>query len=229
MGGQCGVVLAAPGVGKTTFCVQWAAQSRVPCLYVSSDTGPKDLSANLASLATGHRVLDIKDRLGESDKWTQTYADAIYRAFPNLIVDFSSAPTLEKIAEMAEALCDVWGEPPRMIVIDTASDIAKVGEGFEAWQNTWLASRDMSRYFNTFIALAHHVKGGAAASGNVPPQQDDGMYKADQFAEIVLGGHRSGPNQVTWTVLKNRGGRNQVPFPLEADLGRARLLDPVAA
>lgn len=224
-GGQCVIVMAAPGVGKTMFTAQWVAQARMPTLYCSADTGPKDMSAMLASLATGHLKDDVEQRMTDSARWSQTYADAIRHSYPHLVMDFASAPRLDMVAEKAEALCDVWGEPPAVVVIDTASDIARTGEGFEGWQDTWLACRDLSRYFNATFIMNHHVKQGPAASGNVAPTQGDAMYKADQFAEIVASLHRGSANEVIFTILKHRGGKSQVPFPLKTEYERARLID----
>lgn len=226
MGGQTAAVVAAPGVGKTTFALQWAAQARVPTLYASADTGPKILTANLASLATGHDSTKIKQRLAQGGDWVQTYADAIYRSFPHLITDFTSAPQLDVMAEKIEALCDVWGEPPSMVVIDTASDVARRGEGYESWeQGVWLPVRDMARWFNCLMVLCHHPKEGAASSGKVPLDMNAGQYKIHKFAEIVFGMYRSGHGQVTGQVLKNRGGRSDIPIPFNADLERARLTE----
>lgn len=225
-GGQQVMVLSAPGVGKTSLIVNWAALSSALTLYVSADTDQKLMSTQLACLSTGHSRQTVEQRLEHSSVWRTQYAASVREAFPNVVMDFTSSPRIQDLAAKAEALTEVWGDAPQLMVLDTASDVQKRGEDWTAWQDTWLACREFARFFNCVVMLAHHVKSGPAAGGTTAPQQNDGEYKADKFAEIVIGLHNPAGNEMVATVQKNRGGKSRIPVRLEADHEYASIREP---
>lgn len=221
-GGNCGIVIAAPGVGKTTFLLNWAVKSGMNTLYLSADTSPHDLTAQLASLATGHLRAEVEPRLMSDQTWREQYASAIFQKFPNLVVDFTQRPSMLGIRRKATALTELWGEAPQMVVMDTASNVEMEDMGANAeWQRVWLESINIARDLNTFFVFAHHVRQGLARSGRTAPDLNDGLWGCDQFPEFVFGLHNSGAREVTCTVRKNRGGPKDVPVKLPVDLSRA--------
>lgn len=220
-GGQNVVLLAAPGVGKTTVSLNWAARANLRTLYCSADTDPETATEQLASLATGHLRTTVEDRLATSATWRSWYADAVRAKYPNLVMDYSGAPRLGVIAEKMEALTEVWGACPELLVLDTASDVQRDQPGFDGWQRQWLACREMARFFGCVIVHNHHIRSGAAATGRVKPSLDDGMYKPEQFAEMILGLYTPGAGELGIAVLKNRGGRSGFVVHLRTELERA--------
>lgn len=223
LGGHCVMLIAAPGVGKSTLALNWAARSQALTLYASADTDARTMTLQLASLASGHGREQVGERLANSAVWRQVYAADIRRQFPNLVMDFMSMPSIPSIAYRAEALTEVWGETPQLIVLDTASDLARDGDDYSAWRKLWLDSRKLARTFCTSVMLLHHVRSGPAATGLVRPNQDDGQYRADQFAEIELGMHWRNHNTVEVSVLKNRTGKRNIAVQMHADYEHARL------
>ena len=211
------MLIAAPGVGKTAFALNWAAWSSALTLYVSADTDPKLMTAQLAAMATGQARGLVEERLSRSRAWREAYIDAIRHKFPHLVMDFTANSRIDVVAAKAEALTEVWGETPQLIVLDTASDIEKPGSDYKAWDQTWRDIRTLTRYLNCVVLVAHHVKAGPAANGDRAPEQGDGEYKADKYAEIVLGLHRPTGNTLRVSVLKNRGGKSRFGINLHAD------------
>lgn len=224
-GGNTIVVLAAPGVGKTAFALNWAARSGARTLYASADTDRLLMTSQLAALATGDSRTTVEDRMARSTTWRTEYAEAVKSLFPNLVVDFDSAPSIATVVAKSEALTELWGETPELVVLDTASDVAKDGDEFQGWQKLWLNVREASRYLGCVFMLLHHVSQGPAAGGQSAPKLNDGMYKADQFPEMLLGLHESATNEITVSALKNRGGRKGVAMQLIADHAHGRLDD----
>ena len=219
------MLLAAPGVGKTTVALNWAALSGARTLYCSADTDAELMTEQLASLATGHHRETVAGRMEDNPRWLARYADAIKWKYPHLVMDFEASPNINTVAEKCEALTEVWGETPDLVVIDTASDVNRDTDDPSGWIRQWIAQRELSRFFNCTVMTCHHVKVGPAANGKVAPSQGDGLFNADRFSEIVLGLHTSGPSEITLTALKNRGGRKDVAFPLTADLEYCRVLE----
>lgn len=219
---QVVIVLAAPGVGKSTLAIQWAGLSNARTLYVSADQDPMTTSLQLACLATGHQRELITQRLAD-ETWRQAYSQAVQDRFPNLVLTFSSSPTIESVAHRAEALTEVWGVTPELVVIDTGSNVQKGGSDYAHWQKLWLDCGQLADTFKSVALVAHHLHSGPVSSGQVRPGLNDGQYRPEQFAEIVLALHRASGTQVEVTVLKNRGGRSQVSIPLYANYAYSRL------
>lgn len=227
-GGNCGVVIAAPGVGKTTFLLNWAAMSGMKTLFISSDTTVHDLTEQLGSLATNEMRRKVGERLSGNPEWRKKYAEAIYQRYPNIVVDFSPSPSTHDIREKVAALTDLWGMPPQMIVMDTASNVRMTDMGANAeWQRVWLECISIARDYNSFFVFAHHVKQGPARGGTIAPTAADGLWGADQFPEFVFGLHMPKMNVITCTVVKNRGGPKNVPIEFDVDLARAKFMEPM--
>lgn len=144
-------------------------------------------------------------------------------------MDFDPAPSLERIQARSVALAEVWGSAPELIVIDTASHLDRPNDDYSTWQKQWLRIQDLSRLLPSVVLVNHHIGSGKpAASGTVQPDLNDGMYKPEQFAEIVIGAHRSAGNEMTVTVLKNRGGKSRFSVPLVTDFERAVIYEEAA-
>lgn len=225
-GGNAGVLIAAPGQGKTTVLLNWMAQSGMKALYLSADTSPHDVTAQLGAIATGDLRRTVEERLMSSPTWRSGYSQAIYQKYPNLMLDFSSRPTMEEIRHKAVALTELWGVPPEVIVMDTASNVAMKDMADNAeWQRVWLEAIDLARELNAFFLFAHHVKQGPARTGRIAPEMADGLWGCDQFPEFVMGLHTERPGEVTLTVRKNRGGAKDVPVRLRCDFASASVRD----
>lgn len=225
-GGNCGIVIAAPGVGKTTFLLNWMVKGNVRALYMSADTSPHDLTAQLGSLATGETRDQVERRLQQSSTWREEYGKHISSRFPNLVLDFSSQPRMEQIQHRVGALTELWGRTPEIIVMDTASNVFMNDMSSNAeWQSVWLSAIEIARTFNSFFMFAHHVKVGPARGGRMAPEMNDGLWGSDQFAEIVMGLHTPRPKTMDCTVRKNRTGVKDVPVRFEVDFARADVTE----
>ena len=216
--------MAAPGIGKTTFLLNWIVKSGARALYLSADTSPHDLTAQLGALATGDSRKRVEERLMESHSWRTEYGQHISQVYPNLVLDFSSSPSIHQIEQKTMALTELWGETPEIIVMDTASNVHMKDMSDNAeWQRVWLQSIEIARRFNSFFVFAHHVKQGPARGGKVAPEMNDGLWGSDQFSEFVMGLHQPRPNELSLTVRKNRTGPKDVPIRFTTDFGRAQV------
>lgn len=191
---------------------------------MSADTDSRLLTEQIAAWSTGE-TREVAAKGLQSDDHRSLYLDAMEYHCPDLYVDFAAGPSLAGISDRCIALTEAWGETPQLIVLDTATDIQKEGDDYSGWKTLWLQLREMSRYFDSTIISAHHVKDGLARDGKMPPRQSDGKYGADEFAEIVLGLHKEGygDGNLSLTVLKNRGGKNDVRVHFQAEYDRATV------
>jgi len=215
------MVLSAPGVGKSAFCLNWAARSKVRALYLSADTDSLTMSTQLAALATGHPRERVEARMQSELHWRENYADAIRSEYPDLVMDYSPGISLNRAAEQCEALAEVWGEGPQLLVIDTASNVRRRSDDYGGWDEMWQSGAELAGYLKAVVVWAHHLNQGAAAGGNFRPNMNEGQFKPEKYAEVVMSLHRTGGRGVELFVHKNRSGISQVPFPLIAEHDRA--------
>jgi len=227
--GESIVVIAAPGVGKTLFALNFAAQSGAKTLYLSADTSERNVSLNLAAMATGELKEDIKKAIKETNpdyrEAIKDYEAEIRKAFPNLIVDNSPSISLEAVVQKSYALADIWGDYPELLVLDIATNIERPSDDYGSWDQLWNQIKMVARHLGCGVLVLHHVKEGYAANGNVAPQLSDGQYKPHKHLEIELGLYRPGPHEFRVIVLKNRDGKDQVTIPMVMDYPTATLID----
>lgn len=222
LGGQVIQVMAAPAVGKTAFCLYWSLAAGVKTLYLASDTDMRLFSEQMAAWATGDSREEVRARLEGGE--IGAVSAAVSQAAPDLFVDPLAGPELAQVEERIVALTEYWGETPQLVVLDTISDIRRGGDDYSAWRGLWLDLRAMSRHYDTTIMFAHHLKGNSQGrDGDRAPQLSDGKYGSHEFCEIVLGLHKPTATKLIVSVLKNRGGRSGVQFPLTADYSRLEL------
>lgn len=198
------MLIAAPGVGKSTFALNWAVNSGLPALYFSPDTDERTLSIQASTLVIEGANRDQIEHLVEQQD--ALFIREVNAQLSSLVLDFRPAPSFKSIAEGIDCLVTYWGHAPRLVVIDTVSDIHGRGDGYEAWQRQWLNLRTLARMYNLAIIGCHHVRGGMARTGKHPPQMGDAKYGADEYAELVLGFHRDAADHLVCSVLKNRTG-----------------------
>lgn len=226
-GGNVGVLIAAPGQGKTTVLLNWVVKTGAKCLYISADTSAHDMTSQLGALATGHNRRLVEERLTESATWRKEYAKAIFAKYPNLVLDFSPRPTMKDIRYKVLALTELWGETPEVIIMDTASNVAMDDMANNAeWQRVWLSAISLAREANAFFVFAHHVRQGDARGGRIAPQMNDGLWGSDQYPEFVIGLHTPNAGEVMLTVRKNRTGPKDVPIRLKVSFPLAKVEDP---
>lgn len=223
LGGQVVQVLAAPGIGKTAFLTYWALAAGVKTLYMASDTDMRLFTEQLGSYATGESRESVRKMLENGS--IAEVAAAVTQAAPDLFIDPNAGPSLQQIDERIVALTEYWGETPQFVVLDTISDVQRSGgDDYSAWRGLWLDLRKMSRYYDTTIVFAHHVKGSTAGrNGDRAPELSDGKFAAHEFCEIVLGLHRPVDSQLVVSVLKNRGGMSGIKFPMAVDYSRMEI------
>lgn len=114
------VVQAAPGAGKSAFCLQAAAHSFYPALFVSAEMGLLEVFRRTVARETQTFLGKLKSgEVGERE--AQRLALATVEKLPHLtLMDATQAyasPTL--IYDVAESLRDGSGEAHVLIVIDS--------------------------------------------------------------------------------------------------------------
>lgn len=194
--------LAAPGVGKSVFALNWALKLGRPSLFISTDTDLRTQAKRCYSCLTEEpldgvdltRAREFLQNLKQQVRWVDEVGGVM------------------DLAEIIEAEQEFLGETPALVIVDVVDDL--VAEDHAAYKQAFKVLHRMARKYGTVIFGLHHIRRGQAGSGTSPVSMDDGTYTGEQTAEVVLGmwktrvvEHGAIVDRFAVAVLKNRTGR----------------------
>lgn len=208
-------LLAAPRVGKSMLALNVAvkaAESGLPVLYHSSDTRLWAQAARVVSILTGETTRSVEERRDYWSGWLEGVG---------LPLRWSSAAVYSgTFQELLDAEREFLGEYPSVVIVDVVSDLVRNEEDVNRAFRTLHACAD--RTGATIFAL-HHVKRGDAADGNMFVSMTDGVYGGERICEIVMTLWKSGQNQLSIHLAKNRQGVDGKTVNLPVDYSRAKV------
>lgn len=234
------LVLAAGGVGKSAFALEWASRLGAPSLYISLDTSLVDHAVRLLARHTGVTVDSVQsDHDDDPEAWARKWGEHLTRIdLPARFVD--GATTAREVREAVQAETEYWGEPPAITIVDNLANILEHEETASEYRRILRDLHRTAKDHDTLVIALHHLRkrpprarGKADEEewdeGSIPVHLSDALYESDKDAQIVLGLWRPSWNQMSVGVLKNRMGpmdRNgQLHTTLRADLARMELAD----
>lgn len=124
--GELALWAGPPGGGKSAAALQYSVEAGVPALYVSCDMGGHMTGVKLYSIITGQSNKQVEEAL-EDPLRRGTVRDGIAQNTQHLFISHASRPTPEAIASYEMAFEEIWGEPPALLVLDNAMNVATSG------------------------------------------------------------------------------------------------------
>lgn len=213
--------LAAPGVGKSVFALNWALGLGRPSLFVSTDTDLRTQAKRCYAYLTQEELDGISPAVAkeflEKQKQQVRWVDEL-----NGVMD---------LAEIIEAEREFLGQTPALVIVDVVDDLV-TEEDHSSYKKAFKVLHRMARKYGTVIFGLHHIRRGEAAKGTSPVSMDDGTFTGEQTAEVVLGLWKSAvsgggvlpQDTLSVAVLKNRTGRVPPgPVQLRARFEVARI------
>lgn len=190
--GQMVLLMGAPGVGKSMVALAWAL-TVTPSLVVSHDT---DLQTQ-----RNRAIHQIKGR-----RLSAGVVDQIW------LTDAPKNP--HEVAEVLEALQELWGRYPRFVVIDNLGDLLTREESAAAYEEVIKALRSIARHCDCLLLALHHVRrregdgrnGDLLGQGRAPVTLTQGAYAGEKRCDIVLGMWHAYGEGVNIALLKHRHG-----------------------
>jgi hypothetical protein len=234
--GNLMVVLAAPGVGKSSFALSWAAQLRRPCLYLSLDTSLVDQAVRIIAIRTHKTVEEVQAGHDEDlEAWIGTWEPVVKELdYPVRFCELSMG--VKQVDELVAAEVEYWGEPPAIVFVDNVGNLLEKEESASEYRRIFSGLHRTARERNTLVIALHHIKRKPQKADDdedpaqKPVHMSDGLYTGEQEVQFLLGLWRPHPNELTVAVLKNRMGPadpgGHLHTTLRADLARASLRDP---
>ena len=234
------VVIAAEGVGKSVWALNWALEIKDhPVLYITLDTSMTDQAVRVIARHTGTSVDDVmKGHAGDVDTWAdrwEPYLEQIHSR--TRFFDRDVAPKV--VEEVVAAEREYWGEPPILTIIDNVGNLIEKEESAAEYQGIFNSLHKAAKNQSTFVLALHHLRRKPAGTKRDRAQQDDPgiesvhasdtLYAGGRTSNFVLGLSRPEPNRLRINVLKSRMGRanptGMVSTYLTFDGARARVGD----
>jgi len=208
--GQLGLIVAAPGSGKSAFILTYALKAKVPTLYLSADSDAYTQLARSVAILAGWSLEQAEQAVRDGD-----LGDAVplINSLP-IRFNYNASPSLDQIESSMMSYEEVYGDFPAMVVIDNISDIQGVGgdEDDSSSGHDALMSylHDMARKTSAFVVGLHHVT-GKYNDGNIPIPLSGVKGQITRVPELVLTLHRIesefGPDKLNVSTVKDRNGK----------------------
>ena len=230
------LVAGASGSCKSVFALNIAMsdeQANNPILYIAQDSVPSVL-ARIAALALSEPIDSVFDRLRDPEQKPQVLEE-LKDVRPNLYIH-GGALQFEGIRLRVEALSEVYGAAPRLVIVDNLIDTIVPGShhqeiGFYAQILNQL--KQLALETDTCIVALHHVtrRGGEGGSphglGTRSLKMTDLLFAGEREAEHVIGiYHSTAQDRIYAEILKQRDGEADpeggvyVPLVWQPTMGR---------
>lgn len=202
--GELVMLAGPPGAGKTMVAIVAAVKMGVPALYFSADSNESVMAARVAAAITGHPTRDIERTLSHG-LFTEEYGPLL-ETLPLRFVFDPSEPSITDIAAAYQAWMELWGTPPKLIIVDNLMNMR--GEDGNEWQAMRQSCKDLqyfARKTRACVVVLHHTSEGEGGNIQQAPGRPAIQGKVSQLpALIVTIGNNNG--EMTMAVVKHRQG-----------------------
>lgn len=237
------IVLAASGVGKSTFALDWVLELDEPALYLSLDTALVDHTIRVIARSTGKTTDEVEAGYEDDPKaWAERHYDHV-RSLPYRVRFSDRNMKVETIGELVAAETEYWGESPKLVVVDNLMNLVENGESAAEYRRIVGELLRIAKAHHTLVVGLHHLRKKPAKSvkddeddddeGTRPVRLHDSLFAVDQEAKYVIGLWRPDDWSMKVAILKNRMGmasaNGKIQLGLSVDMSRATVKDKGAA
>lgn len=216
------MIAATPAAGKTMIATKLVQKINEPTLFFSADTDDATMLVRAAAMVTGEMQSDIREALREGG--AQYYGAKLRDEFTDVRFVFESDPTYEDLELETTAFAEVYGDMPRVIVVDNLMNL--VGEN----ENEWASMRDHTKAIKRLVRITgaallvlHHMSENSTHPEFPAPRRDI-QGKVSQLPELIISlASSEEADAIRACAVKNRfgpsdpSGRAFVEVPVDLD------------
>lgn len=196
------MIAATPASLKSMLTLYWVARMGLPVLFFSADTDQYESMKRAAAMVTGASQSQVERDIVAGQR--QPYLDRL--ADLNIRWVFETDPTYEDLALETAAYVEVYGEFPKIIVIDNLMNVVGDNENeFGSMRDTTKALKRLNRITGASVFVLHHMSEQEKDNG-VPPARRRLQGKVSQLPELILSLALVG-DELRICAVKNRFGK----------------------
>ena len=213
------ILLAAPGAGKTAFCLQMAGRCGCPALFITCEMRAVELLRRVVAQTSGTYMGRLRGGELSEAALVQQIAKAA-AAYPQMAIHDATQPTApQAVLEAALALRERFDSPHLLLVLDSLTDWAASMAGdvseYQANETALNALKSLSaRLACPVIVIVHRNRAGQKAEGESQMFAGKATGRVEYIAESLWNlehqGSKeadvNGQTQKKLTILKNRNG-----------------------
>ncbi len=225
--GEVVMIAGPPGAGKSMVTLAAVINMKVPTLYISADSNEATMAARAAACVTGHPTETVA-RTIEVGLWREEYADRM-ASLPLRFEYDDTDPSINDIANALTAFVEVWGHPPKVVVLDNLMNMSS-DDGNE-WQGMRTAVKQLhyiARKSKACVIVLHHTSEQDPSHVDSAPPRGAIQGKVSQLPALILTMASNGA-EVLVGVVKNRHGPADVaakdPVRMVVDFTNCRVHD----
>lgn len=218
--GTASYIAGTPGAMKTGLALYWVGRTNLPALYFSADSEEFEIAERCGAMVSGDTVTQVRAQ-------PEKYADQMDRL--NMRFVFEDSPTYKDVELEVAAYAEVYGEWPKVIVIDNMLNL--VGEN----ENEWGAHRDHARVIHRLtritkaaVLVLAHMGEDIKDPTNKPQPRTKLQGKVSQLPKVILSLAFDG-EELKVSAVKNRWGAAdpaaQNPLTIWADPSRNQFFN----
>lgn len=148
--GTATFIMGPPGAFKTGFAMYYFVRLGLPTIYNSADAEDFEMVERAAAIVTGVPMSEVS-------KDYQKYEEAL-ASLSHLRFCFDSAPKYGDLIDEISAYAEVYGDFPKVVVIDTLMKV--VGESQDEWasmRDTAQIIHEIARITGAAVFVLHHA------------------------------------------------------------------------
>lgn len=224
--GQFTLLGAAPSVGKSVFARNLVVKTPVPSLFFSADSDEYTVRIGIAACLTQEELVKVEDQL-KDEAWDDYYT-SIFKQADHVEWSFASDIGLDFIVDRTEAYAEMYGDYPKLMVIDNLGDMLTEDGG-----DIYIELRRICRELRAIARKTHcHIFALTHLTGEYEDGYKEVTLKAfegkvGKVPENVLGLNwdKFKPGQVYMTVPKARLTKRGMTVPIQMDYTRGLVRD----
>lgn len=195
--GTAAYIAGTPGSMKTGLALYWVARLGLPALYLSCDSEDFEMVERAAAMMTGDTMQQVR---ADPGKYADVLADLPIR------FTFEDAPSYQDVALEVAAYAEVFGDFPKVIIIDNMLNL--VGET----EDEWGAHRDhakvihkITRITGALVLVLAHMGEDKVDPGSKPQPRTKLQGKVAHLPKLILSLAFNG-DELKVAAVKNRFG-----------------------
>lgn len=218
--GEVSVFAGPPGSMKTITALNFVNRICVPTLYISNDSTKYTIVSRTFSMLTGESSRVAEDII----KSRPELVAGVLRKWSNVRFDFKTSPDIERIGIFGEAFRELYGEYPRLTVVDIMMNLDHEGVNDQNYWRVFPELKNIAEDWNTAMMVIHHTSENV--KGEPCPPRSAIMGKANQLPALIVT-QLGSEDHIKYAVVKNRNGKDDLSgktyFSLPVWPGQCRI------